>query len=121
MKYYYRVYGVNIESKIEVPEFEVIDSNSDIDVKLSFGVVDEEIIDLITQGHRAKYEKQAIAKMKNAGYKLQPKGDGKYILTAPNGTKSLITRPDIDLDGGASWMVLTIHLTDNKPKFKALY
>ncbi len=58
MKYYYRVYGVNIESKIEVPEFEVIDSNSDIDVKLSFGVVNEEIIDLITQGHRAKYEKQ---------------------------------------------------------------
>ena len=58
MKYYYRVYGVNIESKIEVPEFEVIDSNSDIDVKLSFGVVNEEIINLITQGHRAKYEKQ---------------------------------------------------------------
>ena len=58
MKYYYRVYGVNIESKIEIPEFEVIDSNSDIDVKLSFGVVKEEIIDLITQGHRAKYEKQ---------------------------------------------------------------
>ena len=58
MKYYYRVYGVNIESKIEIPEFEVIDSNSDIDVKLSFGVVNEEIIDLITQGHRAKYEKQ---------------------------------------------------------------
>ena len=54
MKYYYRVYGVNIESKIEVPEFEVIDSNSDIDVKLSFGVVNEEIIDLITQGYRAK-------------------------------------------------------------------
>ena len=58
MKYYYRVYGVNIESKIEIPEFEVIDSNSDIDVKLSFGVVNEEIIDLITQGYRAKYEKQ---------------------------------------------------------------
>mgnify|MGYP004526124891 CR=1 FL=1 len=58
MKYYYRVYGVNIESKIEVPEFEVIDSNSHIDVKLSFGTVKEEIIDLITKGHRAKYEKQ---------------------------------------------------------------
>ena len=58
MKYYYRLYGVNIESKIEVPEFEVIDSNSDIDVKLSFGVVDEEIIKLITQGYRSKYEKQ---------------------------------------------------------------
>lgn len=58
MKYYYRVYGVNIESKIEVPEFEVIDSNSNIDVKLSFGVVNEEIINLITQGHRAKYKKQ---------------------------------------------------------------
>ena len=58
MKYYYRVYGLNIESKIEVPEFEVIDSNSDIDVKLYFGVVNEKIINLITQGHRAKYEKQ---------------------------------------------------------------
>lgn len=58
MKYYYRVYGVNIESKIEVPEFEVVDSNSDIDVKLSFGVVNEEIIEFITQGYRAKYEKQ---------------------------------------------------------------
>ena len=58
MKHYYRVYGVNIESKIEIPEFEVIDSNSDIDVKLSFGVVNEEIMNLITQGHRAKYEKQ---------------------------------------------------------------
>lgn len=58
MKYYYRVYGINIESNIEVPEFEVIDINSDIDVKLSFGVVKEEIRDLITQGHRVKYEKK---------------------------------------------------------------
>ena len=74
-----------------------------------------------TDAERAKYEKQAIAKMKNAGYKLQPKGDGRYILTAPDGSKSLITRPDIDLDGGASWTVLPVHLTDNKPKFNALY
>lgn len=58
MKYYYRVYGVNIESTIEVPEFEVIDSNSNIDVKLSFGVASSEIMDLIIKGHRAKYEKQ---------------------------------------------------------------
>ena len=58
MKYYYRVYGINIESTIEVPEFEVIDSNSHIDVRLSFGVVNKGIMDLITQGHRARYEKQ---------------------------------------------------------------
>ena len=58
MKYYYRVYGVNIESTIEVPEFEEIDSNCDVDVKLSFGVTKSEIMELIIEGHRAKYENQ---------------------------------------------------------------
>ena len=38
MKYYYRVYGLNIESTIEIPEFEVIDdiSKYSIDVNLTY-------------------------------------------------------------------------------------
>ena len=58
MKYYYRVYGLNIESTIEIPEFELIDSDCNIDVKLSFGVVKEDIIEKITQGYVANYEKK---------------------------------------------------------------
>ena len=58
MKYYYRVYGLNIESTIEIPEFELIDSDCNIDVKLSLGVVKEGIIEKITQGYVANYEKK---------------------------------------------------------------
>ena len=58
MKHYYRVYGLNIESTIEIPEFELIDSDCNIDVKLSFGVVKEDIIEKITQGYVANYEKK---------------------------------------------------------------
>ncbi|MEG1411448.1 MAG: hypothetical protein RSD36_16535 [Terrisporobacter sp.] len=63
MKYYYRVYGLNIESTIEIPEFEIIDrdlgknSHINIDVKLSYGVVKDEIKDAIEQGRVANYEK----------------------------------------------------------------
>ena len=59
MKYYYRVYGLNIESTIEVPELEIIDSDCDIDidVNLSYGVVNDEIKDLIDKGHSANYSK----------------------------------------------------------------
>ena len=58
MKYYYRVYGLNIESTIEIPEFEVIDDYCNIDAKLSFGIVNEDIIEKITQGYVANYEKK---------------------------------------------------------------
>lgn len=63
MKYYYRVYGLNIESTIEIPEFEIIDrdlgknSHINIDVKLSYGVVKDEIKEAIEQGRVANYEK----------------------------------------------------------------
>lgn len=57
MKYYYRVYGLNIQSSIMIPELEVIDNNCDVDVKLSYGVVNDEIKELIETGSVANYEK----------------------------------------------------------------
>lgn len=58
MKYYYRVYGLNIESTIEVEELETIDSDCQIDVKLSYGKVNDELRTLIEKGQCAKYDKQ---------------------------------------------------------------
>lgn len=60
MKYYYRVYGLNIESTIQVPELEMIDSNSNIDVRMSYGQVNQEIKDLIEEGKCSKYSKQSM-------------------------------------------------------------
>lgn len=60
MKYYYRVYGLNIESTIQVPELEMIDSNSNIDVRMYYGQVNQEIKDLIEEGKCSKYSKQSM-------------------------------------------------------------
>lgn len=57
MKYYYRVYGLNIESSIMIPELDVIDNSCDVHVKLSYGVVNEEIKELRKTGRVANYEK----------------------------------------------------------------
>ena len=59
MKYYYRVYGLNIESTIEIPEFEVIDdiSKYSIDVNLTYGTVNSEIKDLIERRHFSNFKK----------------------------------------------------------------
>lgn len=42
-KYYYRVYGLNIESDIKMNELETIDSDSDIDLKIIMGQRVEEV------------------------------------------------------------------------------
>ena len=59
MKYYYRLYGLNIESTIEIPEFELIDdiSNINIDVNLNYGTVNREIKDLIKNKHFSSFKK----------------------------------------------------------------
>lgn len=42
-KYYYRVYGLNVESDIKMDELEIIDDNSDIDLKIIMGQRLEEV------------------------------------------------------------------------------
>lgn len=58
MKHYYRVYGLNIESTIEIEELEIIDSDCDVDVRLSYGIVNEDVRGLIEKGQCANYDKQ---------------------------------------------------------------
>lgn len=60
MKYYYRVYGLNIESTIEIPELETIKNDCNIDVRLSYGEVNDEIKSLIEKGQCAKYDKKSM-------------------------------------------------------------
>lgn len=59
MKYYYRVYGLNIESNIEIPEFEIIDdiSKYSIDVNLAYGTVNDEIKDSIKRKQFYNFKK----------------------------------------------------------------
>lgn len=58
MRYLYRVYGLNIESEIKIPELSKLDKDSNIDVKINYGTVSDEIKDLIKMGYMANYQKQ---------------------------------------------------------------
>ena len=65
---------------------------------------------------KAKYAKEAMDIAKKAGYKIEEQGNGKFILTNPDGAKSLVTDFDIAYDGGAIWTTLPLNLEGNKPK-----
>ena len=67
-----------------------------------------------TEEEIAKYAKQAMDKATKAGYKIETKEDGKYILTSPDGKKSLVTNFNIAYDGGATWTVLPVYIKGEK-------
>lgn len=60
IKYYYKVYGLNIESDILIPEFEElkIEDRHLINVNLSYGKIPEHIKKAISNGRVANYNKQ---------------------------------------------------------------
>ncbi len=49
-KYYYRVYDLNVESDIEMPELLEVDVNDKIDVVIKYGKVPENMINKILEG-----------------------------------------------------------------------
>lgn len=61
-KYYYKVYGLNIESEIIVPELTVLEykEENNIDVKISYGIVKKEIKNLIDNGVLSAYSRQNV-------------------------------------------------------------
>ena len=69
---------------------------------------------------KAKYAKQAMDKAKKAGYEIEDKGNGQYVLTNPEGGKSLVTNFDISYDGGATWTTLPVYIEgeNQKPIFE---
>ena len=57
---YYKVYGLNVESEILIPELSILDNTerSDVQVKISYGVVSEGIKESIRNGRISNYQKQ---------------------------------------------------------------
>lgn len=62
MTYFYKVYGLNIESEIFVPELSQLDKSeqNSIDVKISYGTMPQDIKELINRGIKANYQKQRM-------------------------------------------------------------
>lgn len=62
MTYFYRVYGLNVESEILVPELSVIDNPNevDIDVNICYGNMPSDIKELINEGRITGYESQRM-------------------------------------------------------------
>ena len=60
MKYYYRIYGLNIESTVEICELEVINKDCSIDARLYYGEVDDDIKLSIKNGHNTGYDKDSM-------------------------------------------------------------
>ena len=58
MSYLYRVYGLNIESEIKIPELSKLDNDNNIDAKINYGIVSNEIKELIKMGYMGRYQKQ---------------------------------------------------------------
>ncbi|MDU2673344.1 MAG: hypothetical protein E7C49_15165 [Clostridium sp.] len=58
-KYHYTVYGLNIESDIEIKEF-MINKNESNDIKFVLGEVPEKVNRQISNGRRAKYSKTKV-------------------------------------------------------------
>lgn len=58
MSYLYKVYGLNIKSEMKIQELSKLDKDSNIDAKINYGTVCNEIKDLIKMGYNAAYKKQ---------------------------------------------------------------
>lgn len=82
--FYYRIYGLNVKSEVEVPELLSTDklSDEDIDVFVSYGVIPKEIKDKISKNTWFKYEKNNMYfTIKGvASYYIY---DGKNIIVEP--------------------------------------
>lgn len=62
MTYFYKVYGLNIESEILVPELSELDKSerNNIDVSISYGEMPADIKELISLGRVANYQSQRM-------------------------------------------------------------
>ena len=58
MSYLYRVYGLNIESEIKIPELSKLDNEDIINAKINYEIVSDEIKELIKMGYMGGYQKQ---------------------------------------------------------------
>ena len=59
-KYRYKIYGLNIESEIILPELEVLDQGEPIDVNISYGIMPSKIQSYIKKGKRNRYKKREM-------------------------------------------------------------
>ena len=64
----------------------------------------------MTDEQKAQNEAACKQILKNAGYTLEAQDGGRYILTNPDGKKSLVNNLGLGLDGGAIWTVLPVNL-----------
>ncbi len=54
----YRVYGLNLESEIQIPELmKLCEDTPNIDVKINYGIISPEIKKMISQGRNRQYKK----------------------------------------------------------------
>lgn len=83
--YRYKIYGLNIESEIILPELEKIGIYETIDVKISYGIMPDKIQNYINKGKKTKYKKREMW--------FYIKGVAKYLIT--NGC-NIIVEPDKD-------------------------
>lgn len=77
-KYYYKVYGLNIESEILVPELMVLDNKIDknIDVKIYYKTMPDDIKQNVNEGKKAFYNGQYVwFHIDNVGTYLIQNGD----------------------------------------------
>lgn len=80
-KYYYKVYGLSIESEIEIEEF-IVNENKEVDVSITINSMPGDIGKLFNEGRRSDYSKdRAWFHIDNiADYYIS---DGKTIIVKP--------------------------------------
>lgn len=77
-KYYYKVYGLNVESEILVPELTILDNDIDknIDVKIYYKTMPDDINQNVNEGKKAFYNGQYVwFHIDNVGTYLIQNGD----------------------------------------------
>ncbi len=75
-KYYYKAYGLIIESALELPEMVKADEKSKIDIKIKFGTVPEELCNAVEKGVCYQAGKDEFL--------LKVRNIGKYMVTGGN-------------------------------------
>ena len=89
--YRYKVYGVNIESEIILPELEELGELEDIDITINYGIMPDKIQDYIKKGKNYKFKKREMW--------FYIKDVAKYLIT--NGSSIIVepekNAPDIEI------------------------
>lgn len=85
MEYRYKVYGLNVESDIFLPELQILDNSEHIDVKLCFGSMPEKVQNYIKKGKKYRYKKREMW--------FYIDGVAKYMITNAN---AIIVEPEED-------------------------